>query len=906
MAGFGGGSFGNRGFGRWAWSRQVLFDHLPVKYRAEDAENGNLLSAYAEGLRPAFDRTRLAIERYDDLRDPRYVRADTTESTVLTLGRSIPVRGVVEQRGLDGLVETGTQYFTSRTARFSAADIGKELVLINPLVLSNKEPVQISAIISVTSVTTTPLLEVETDPVRWEVRIVTSATDYALFEIQDGDASAVQPGWSLTDGAGFIDITARRQLRNVEVDTRLLTERQGSDAEIDSNGTVAIPTGLFIQRDVGKKISISGSSSETNNELHTICRVISGTEISTSFLHVRGETSTGGVGYSSYSSLPSPPTIEHRVAGILTSLSIETDGRSIVVHLATNGAGEAASLASEVVAAVNSDTDASELITAQLINDGTGRCTALSETVIPGALLAADAGPLFWALRPRAQIRTRTRTVPNGIVEKEGVDLEITTTGTPALLSIPSFRGTSDDIGKRIKILGSEIGNDGLYEITDVPSAFEIEVDAVLIAEEGPLFWELRAPTLLGNSIEVEAKAPGILPTLAADFGLEIDRQESAARQRAAITHHPKWMDRKGTYDGYRILGALSGFDVEARQLFRVTQNFFEMLPAENAFQVGDTDPGRYGADGSLEAGNPGRVRFSAPSALLELADVGAQVFIQDSGSSNDGLYTIDSFLDAQTVEFRLGESATVPDANNGFVRWGIARLYTDQRPLIPNFDDFNTDALEEYIEDTYGPDLFTVDMFCWEEDWITTMQVEITAVTSFTPVNHAVMVVISPPPLADILEIIPDSGVPSSLGKFMLTDSAGTEYLLESYPAASGTDATFSIISTVPPVTGDATIDYICTPQSSCDYCDASVVFVRILADTILAESGVAIQRMLDRMLDKLETEVKPHHVTLVPSFQQTVTGVLNLSAGGVVDARIASSSMTGTGTVFADGTVV
>ena len=67
---------------------------------------------------------------------------------------------------------------------------------------------------------------------------------------------------------------------------------------------------------------------------------------------------------------------------ISQSLSVAVAGNDITVSLATDGAGAITSTASDIMAAINADTDASALVTASLsgTDDGTGVVTAMAQT----------------------------------------------------------------------------------------------------------------------------------------------------------------------------------------------------------------------------------------------------------------------------------------------------------------------------------------------------------------------------------------------------------------------------------------------------------------------------------------------------------------------------------------------
>lgn len=87
------------------------------------------------------------------------------------------------------------------------------------------------------------------------------------------------------------------------------------------------------------------------------------------------------------------------------------------------------------------------------------------------------------------------------------------------------------------------------------------------------------------------------------------------------------------------------------------------------------------------------------------------------------------------------------------------------------------------------------------------------------------------------------------------------------------------SIGTVVPPALGPATLEYVCTPQFSCDYCASYRVLLVLELDTLANEEGVALESVFERTLERLKA-VTPAHVQLVPRLVQPLTATLNLSA--------------------------
>ena len=352
MPGFGSGPFGHEAFGEWKWSREVLYETLPQIYRLEDELRDYVLEKYFEGYRASYDNIRRKIANFRDLRDPLRVRTQYDEVQILRLGKVIPSRGLIEQTGLDGLIDA-FRNFSSPSSRFTSTDVGKEITVLQSDILGNNKTVTITSIVSRTSVSTDPKLAVDPGPFRWELRSYLGEQDYVTVEVQDGDVSTVTPGWELTDGSGQFLVRARRQLNRPEDEKLLLTDREGADGTVNADGYFVSPSAIFTQRDVGKKITTSGAEEDDNNTKQEIQHVESPTTVITSLMTILGVDSNGGVSYSALGAdlEGNDLRVKHVVSGLGTSLSVSVDKGDITVALATDLAGNVTSTSSQVVAA---------------------------------------------------------------------------------------------------------------------------------------------------------------------------------------------------------------------------------------------------------------------------------------------------------------------------------------------------------------------------------------------------------------------------------------------------------------------------------------------------------------------------------------------------------------------------
>lgn len=849
LTGFGAGPFGEGAFGEHPWAKQVFFDSLPAIYRLEDPQNSNFLQKYAFAQGQLFDNLREKIRKFRDLRDPIAVRTQYDEVQLLRLGPQRPLRGAIEQRGLDGtvvLVEVGTYAFNSPTSRFSFADIGKELTAIGSNTPFNNRPFIVSSIIDPSTVTTSPPLQPSASPpdvFRWELRTL-SPGDFVRVQVQEGEVSVINPGWELTDGFGQFNVLARRQFRTSDQEATTLTDAEGLTGSVNPRGYFVAPPMAFAQGDVGKVLTSTGSDIQANNDRFVVRRVVvpstpgDPVAVLTSYELLRGFDSNGGVSYSALQDSGTiVPTIQHVQTGLSSPLLVEVTGLAVTVQLQTDGFGLPISTAAAVAAAVNADPIAGFLFRASAEGTGLSAAAPSDAVPVPGRLMQPDVGPLTWALLAHPELDLEGLKVPVGCVSQFGTDLQViassptsarlqaktatfevpslgfqvdnlavpatppnglytatingstgsftasgstqadvvagliaslnalgqpvfasdhlnlhtsvditaqavgqsftdsvTSPASSLVLTTSTMGATPGDTNKRMLLRGSLLGNDGIFRVLNVLNASTVDIDSPLTVETSPtLFWELRSSTALGDLTQVSTNAPSLITFLAQDFGEQIDRQENEARQRSAVRDVTRWIGKKGVPDGYRIRGLISGFDVSTVQLYRVDQDIaLNLIPPTELFEVGNSNPGKFGSDASLLAGTGLRLRLHSPSANFTNSDIGSSIITQNAARLLlNGSFVIETVIDPQTVDFSLAYEPSPPnpplipldnspDSNNGSISWLVVRYYTGLPDILPVYDEINVDAMQAYVVDglagVTGLNLtFTPDHFCWE-----------------------------------------------------------------------------------------------------------------------------------------------------------------------------------------------
>lgn len=508
--------------------------------------------------------------------------------------------------------------------------------------------------------------------------------------------------------------------------------------------------------------------------------------------------------------------------------------------------------------------------------------TSAPYTLELDAVLTESSVGLEWSVRPWSELDLKaTGNLPRGYALQLDTDLEATATTFKALKA----RFTASDVGNRLQVLGSQVGNDGVYLITSVLSLNEVEVDPPPAAIEGAgLAWVVREPTGLGDSTQVRARAPSMISYLAQDFGIEIDARESDLVQRKWTRNVAQWIRLKGGYRCYEVVGELSDLAITAQKLYRIGVNLYNFMPSLSGsftLQVGDSRTGRAGTDGYLYE-VAGKARFYSPTSNFFAYDVGRHVRLGNTQHvENDGLIlTIESVLDENTVEFDVAVRPSTPDvgvAGGNSVRWYIVRLYTTNGPTLPVFDSVNSDLMR-LIVDGNPPttEHFLIDKFSWETDWSGDVPVDVVSATSIDERVYR-MRVQTPAGQAGSADVILE------VGNWAFIDSTGNTFYVESLPVeVSPGEFTFNIYSIVPPSgIGSGVLRLICDEQILEDYSPSNKILVSVeLGPTLAGVVGLPTENILQRALERIE-QAKPIHAEVVFRFVQTTsTDNLNITA--------------------------
>ena len=698
-------------------------------------------------------------------------------------------------------------------------------------------------------------------------------------------------------------------------DALSMAEQQGLDGSVPSPGAFVATTGRFAEEDRGKVLTISRSSVPANNRQFQIASVVNETTVITDPLvntdsgplkwNVRarqsllsgsltlevfqgdvasvqpGDLLTDGEGVfrvtarrRTYNALPGAPLVERGY----TDASLNADGTLTVV----NGIFDTGDVGKRILIRLSAEEQngfyeirrAQTVDTVELVDLEGNSVTFTPEQDVEAVLV------------PRPEIDIEGTVSPRGIAEQGGVNLDITAAST---VTSPTAAFTADDVGKYLQVYDSQVGNDGFYEITAVVDDRTVTLDGSLSLETD-LGWWVRQGTfgvVGGDGSDVEVYAESILQFLARDFGIELDRQESEARQRSWVRNATQWFDLKGTARAYEIIGLVSGFNITVEALYSITLNYYNNLPSTSLYQTGESGEGRNGTDGSLTLAADLTGTFSSPTAQLKPGDVGnVYLSISDADTAdNNGLFIIKRYISATEMELSRETPVAATDANNGTLRWTLVRLYTSNPPLRPRFDEVNSDRMTTIIEGEPGGNTFRVDKFCWEDDFSADVPVSITSVSSVTAIRWLVEI--------EDNTTIGDARSPEVaqlVGNWTLIDADGTEHLLETIPTGGPPSYVVEVLAADAPALGDATLRLDCTEQTSCSYCAASVIGLTVEYGDIADESGLAIEKATERVLRRLD-EVRPIHVKLVPKITAEVCCYYSLS--GIIDTGTTTTSI-------------
>lgn len=852
------------------WGAKALWDKVPERHRLEDADG--LLEGFLRAAGSVLEDLQRLAMGFPDLIDPMRAPSAASRLRPLLLGPVVAPLGRIKHRGTDGSINAFGQFVTAR-GKFRAADVGDTITILGSSIIGNNRTVSVGAVISPGIVATTPALPADAGPLRWVAReAVPADSDRVTVQVQGGDVGDITPGWVLQAGGAPFRVLARRHFPKPGPSAKM-TDRAGVDGTVNSQGRFSSPSAALTQADVGKRISFRIPKAPENDLWEIQAVDPSGSHAWFSHFLARGADSNGGV---IYALKPGQALkVAHVVSGVNSSLRAELVGDLLTVYLATNSVGAASSSAAAAAAAAT--TAAAARATISATGNGTGLAGALALQPVPGRAPPAMATAFEWTILPFPELELAGRVVPLGVVERAGGDLSVTVSAAASTVQISEGVLAAGDVGKILRIRGSAVGNDGDHLIASVTGAGLATVAAVLTVEAGPLRWQIRAAAGAGNSSLVTAQSPDLLRHLASNFGLASDVRESDMRRRQWVARHPLWVDAKGTDLSYRVVGALTGFNVKVLALYRITQDLFGLIPPASRFELGDLIGGRSGGDGQLLVADDGRPCLVAPSASFKSTDVGRSVRITGaSNGANDKLYTIETVSSSTRVVFRVLDAAAAPDSNNGILKWIVLRLYTSLPPLLPRFDEMDADLMKFLIDgNPPSTNHFGVDKFAWEADWNSKIGVGGGGSIVLTAASHVA-------PTLWTLTFTGDCKVVTRVGNWRFIDAAGRAYWMETAPVTGdgGATWTLNVAADSAPTLGAGAFEYVCDPQVIPGYVLSSRLLVILEPGDVVRDEGAALEEVYQRAVRRIRDEVAAAKVEMVSMLRVTAPAVFRFGA--------------------------
>ena len=590
---------------------------------------------------------------------------------------------------------------------------------------------------------------------------------------RNDDTDGLLEAYSAGSSQSFTDL--RRKIRDIgelreayevrtqynEVETIRLGERivdrgsveqSGVQATVDSAGALITVRGRFAFADVGKEIIVDGSANALNNRTVVIASVV---DAKTVIVDPPLQTDAGPLVWEIRASVTANASVIRLevVGGDLsqitpgwllsdgladfevlarTQFKLETDERKLLTARegtdgTLNGSGNFTS-----ATAAFTQQDVGHWVSFTGANDYHNEglfeiieVLSATEAVVQDSseFVLPETGPFYWAIRRHGEICVAGPAVPLGIIEQSGARLTVTSAvaGTATVLALGGGFET-EDIGKLLTIRADSNGNNGIYTVAAINGLLSIDIDTgtdTLATGATEFFWELRSTTAIDGGTDVSVRAQSLIQFLAPDYGVEIDTRENEVYQRRWTDSVPRWIGIKGHEDSYAYIAALTGYTATASALYKLSAgNLADLLGAGGTtYLVGETGVGRYGTDGSLTQVGPDYF-ISSPTAVFSGTDVGKNIQVQDAASGNDGVWSIEAFVDANTVEIST-PGGTAPDANNGSLTWSVVVIYTDLAPFRPVYDEINEDLASEEADILGGSWVWSPDRFCWDPDLV-------------------------------------------------------------------------------------------------------------------------------------------------------------------------------------------
>lgn len=852
-----------------------------------------------DSFRGLYEELRAKIQDFGYVRDARKIRSQYDEVYRVRLRERVSVQGPVEQGGNDGRVLTvGT--FESPTALFQRTDVGKILTLFGSIAYANNNRAfKIVGVVNSTTVVTDPPTE-GPDPVtgldlKWALRDDEGSGDGTeIYRVEQGDISPFVPEFLLTDGNSDHVITARRHFRTGT--TLSEVERTGTDGAVDANGRFFVPRSVFSRQDLDKPLYIKGLGDEDGKYL--INRVVDDKTISLRTLG--GDLVSLGAHFTADLEwvLLTFPEIEletpRRLDGVVLQGGVDAEITAPSTIFSAS-AGFAADDVGRLIRVANSAHDQDDFYVIASVPNA-------STVTVEGAPFTVNETEIVWNVREPTEndrpeeVEVRAPSLLKIMAQDFGLTLDLQESERRQRSWVHGMTRWVDKKGSRESyvsigiVSGFDVEPSQLFKLSDVPDTGVFPADQLYeigvgrdgtYGLDGSTFASDRfySPTAVfkgadeGRFVRLKDSAANdglfkitevvdannvrlnaVLSTDALNGGLTWGVVEIFTDLPPRI---PRFDDIKGDLLTHIVDNESGGALVFGIDRFCWGSDWSSDVPVVVTAVPSSIDYTRYSVSVQSATSGVAATGSITTVAVASLSD--GEGFILRDGHINpvrfafdvSGAYT----PPAGTVEVDVSALVSADDVRDAI----ISAVNGSSLNLTASDGGAATVTLTHDFEGIEGNVLLSENVFD----------------VGFVITN-----------LSGGLGSFTAPSVVAAVGYWKLIDSSGSEFMLETVPVDSGSGTppiyTFEVQAVTPnlPAVGAATLRYECPTIIGKGYCPASVVRLEVRYGSITEDTGVALERAVERLLTRVRTEVKPAHVRLVPVIGTEITASLNITA--------------------------
>jgi hypothetical protein len=360
-----------------------------------------------------------------------------------------------------------------------------------------------------------------------------------------------------------------------------------------------------------------------------------------------------------------------------------------------------------------------------------------------------------------------------------------------------------------------------------------------------------------------------ILAFLGQDFAVELDRHDPEAFQRSYVNHSFQLWDIKGSFDGYKYMGAIAGFYVQAFSLFRIDPAYIGLLPAADVFSFLIPQ-----SDGT----------FAGPFPYTDMAprravydEVPADYIPTDLFNFEPSFPTLvqnitvvsATQIDTEGTNFRTKLLVT-PDAGQMDRSLAFPRaVFVDSSGAIFDVDSYELVSSTQYSFQVLAPNVPVTGAgtISWDTipllATITTMSSPANGVIDFGPqylgfTGHRIRIRLTlASPYAGDEALL----APVVTENWAVTFVDGTSAWVESMVYDSVTGLNVEVVTESIPTQGqDCYLYYVPNVVLECDWCAASVIRVVMTPDAILSDPAALAEDPGSRLTKRLAQMVPAH----------------------------------------------